>query len=331
MSVNGLNRGYSEELADRLEDRGRRVTRTSFEMARGRRLFDMVATTLRRRHDYEVALIDVFSGPSFVWAEAVAFALRRLGKPYVLTLRGGSLPDFAERWPRRVRHLLRSAVRVTAPSGFLAERLRAYRADIEVLPNAVDVDRYELTIRQRVTPRMVWLRALHEIYNPVLAIDVLARIAQRHADAHLVMVGPDKDGSRRAVEQRATELGVRERVELTGGIAKRDIPPRLAAADIFLNTTNVDNTPLSVLEAMASGLCVVSTSVGGIPYLLQDRQTALLVPPSDADAMAAAVLQLLDDPSLAARLSTQARAAAEARAWTQVLGQWEQLIDDAAM
>ena len=331
MSGSGLNRGYSEELADRLENRGRRVTRTSSELTRARRLYDMVATTLRRRHDYEVAVIDVFSGPSFVWAEAVAFALRRLGKPYVLTLRGGSLPEFAARWPRRVRHLLGGAVAVTAPSGFLAERLRAYRTDIAVLPNAVDVEKYVFTPRQRVTPRMVWLRALHDIYNPVLAIEVLARVAQRHPDAHLVMIGPDKDGSQRAVEQRATELAVRDRVELTGGIAKRDIPPRLAAADIFLNTTNIDNTPLSVLEAMASGLCVVSTAVGGIPYLLRDGETARLVPPADADAMATAVLQLLDDPSLAARLSTQARAAAEERSWTRVLGQWEQLIDDAAL
>ena len=331
MSVNGLNRGYSEELADRLEDRGRRVTRTSFELARGRRLVDMVTTAVRRRHDYEVAVIDVFSGPSFVWAEAVAFALRRLGKPYVLTLRGGSLPDFAARWPRRVRYLLRSAVAVTAPSGFLAERLRVYRPDIEVLPNAVDVDRYVFTSRRRVTPRMVWLRALHAIYNPVLAVEVLARVAQRHPDVRLVMIGPDKDGSQRAVEQRAVELGVRGRLDLAGGIAKRDIPPRLADADIFLNTTNVDNTPLSVLEAMASGLCVVSTNVGGIPYLLQDRETALLVPPGDADAMAAAVLALVDDPSLAARLSTRAHDAAEERSWTNVLPQWEQLIDDAAM
>lgn len=331
VSVHGLNRGYTEELADRLERRGHRVTRTSSELGRARRLLDMLATTFRRRHDYQVAVIDVFSGPSFVWAEAVAFELRRLGKPYVLQLHGGLLPVFAARWPRRVRHLLHSAVAVTSPSGYLAEQLRAYRADIAVVPNAVDVDGYVFTRRARVAPQLVWVRALHEMYNPVLAVEVVSRVAQRYPEARLVMVGPDKDGSQPAVEQRASELAVRDRVDLVGGVAARDIAPRLAAADIFLNTTNADNTPLSVLEAMASGLCIVSTDAGGLPYLLRDRETARLVPPKDAGAMAAAVLELLDDPALAARLSANARAAAEERSWANVLAQWEQLLADSAM
>ena len=140
LSAKGLNRGYSEELADRLEARGHRVVRTSSEIGRARRLLDMLATAWRRRRDYAVALVDVFSGPSFVWAEAVAFELRRLGKPYVLTLRGGSLPEFARRWPRRVRQLLQSAVAVTAPSGFLGRGMRAYREDLMVVPNALELD-----------------------------------------------------------------------------------------------------------------------------------------------------------------------------------------------
>ena len=188
LSVNGLNRGYSEELADRLEARGRRVVRTSSEIGRVRRLLDMITTVWRRRRDYRVALIDVFSGPSFLWAEAVAFELRRLGKPYVLTLRGGSLPEFARRWPRRVRHLLQSAVAVTAPSGFLVDGMRGYRADLTVVPNALELDGYVFTTRERVAPRIVWVRALHAIYNPVLAVEVLARIAAKHPDAHLVMI-----------------------------------------------------------------------------------------------------------------------------------------------
>lgn len=330
LSANGLNRGYAEELADRLDARGHHVVRTSSHVGRGRRLLDMLATTWRRRRDYEVALIDVFSGPSFVWAEAVAFELRRLGKPYVLTLRGGSLPEFARRWPRRVRRLLRRAAAVTAPSGFLVEAMSAYRSDVTIVPNAVEIESYRFTPREHVAPNLVWLRALHAIYNPVLAVEVLARVAASRPAARLTMIGPDKDGSRDAVERRAAQLGVADQLEIVGPIAKRDVPGRLAAADVFLNTTNIDNTPLSVLEAMATGLCVVSTSVGGIPYLLRDGETALLVPPGDPAAMASAVDRILGDPALAARLSVQARRAAEERAWTRVLAQWEHTIDEVA-
>jgi glycosyltransferase involved in cell wall biosynthesis len=100
----------------------------------------------------------------------------------------------------------------------------------------------------------------------------------------------------------------------------------LQRGDLFLNTTNVDNTPVSVLEALACGLCVVSTAVGGIPYLLTDEHDALLVPPEDAPTMAQAVRRVLCQPELAATLSRHGRAKAETFAWPGVLSQWEALF-----
>ncbi len=110
-------RGVCEELAGRLTASGWSVLTTSSKPGRAARLADMLATVWTRRRDYDVAHIDVYSGAAFFWAESVAFALRRLSKPYVLTLHGGALPDFARQWPARTRHLLQSAAAVTAPSG----------------------------------------------------------------------------------------------------------------------------------------------------------------------------------------------------------------------
>jgi glycosyltransferase involved in cell wall biosynthesis len=213
---------------------------------------------------------------------------------------------------------------VIAPSRYLATAMQAHRDGIDVIPNAIEVARYPTRTRDRARPRLVWIRALHAIYNPLLAVDVLARVPE----AHLVMVGPDKDGSRAAVDARARELGVQDRIELPGGVAKRDVPAYLAAGDVFLNTTNIDNTPLSVLEAMAAGMCVVSTSVGGIPYLVEDGETGLLVPPGDAPAMAAAVERVVGEPALAHKLSRNARALAERCDWSLVLSEWEHLLED---
>ena len=84
-----------------------------------------------------------------------------------------------------------------------------------------------------------------------------------------------------AVIREPADLGVSERVEFAGGVAKADVPAALSRGDIFLNTTNVDNTPVSVLEAQAAGLAVVSTNVGGLPFLLEDGKNALLVPPDE--------------------------------------------------
>ena len=124
----------------------------------------------------------------------------------------------------------------------------------------------------------------------------------------------------------AIKLGVSERIEAPGGVPKAEVPERLSAGDIFLNTTNVDNTPISVLEAMASGLCVVSTNVGGMPYLVKHEQDGLLVPPGDAQAMAEAVRRVLTEPGLAANLSANARKKAELFDWPRLMPQWEQML-----
>jgi len=319
------SRSVAEELKPRLERRGWTVVSASSKRGRVARLADMLATTWRFREAYGVAHVDVFSGRSFLWAELVCAELDRLRKPFVLTLRGGSLPGFAKRWPGRVRRLLARARAVTSPSGYLREELARFRSDVEVLPNPVELRDYEFRLRANPTPNLLWLRSFHAIYNPALAPQVLARLTDFPA-ARLTMVGADKDGSRLATERVCAELGLSQRVEFVGVIAKESVPARLARADVFLNTTDVDNTPVTLLEAMASGLCLVSTNVGGIPYLVSHRREAMLVPQRDPGAMAEAVREVLLNPELAASLSRNGRRRAEESDWATVLPRWESLL-----
>jgi glycosyltransferase involved in cell wall biosynthesis len=196
LSASTCTRAVGEELATRLADQGYPVRTTSSRRARVCRLLDMVATVLRYRARYQVAQLDVYSGAAFLYAEVVAGLLRLLRKPYVLTLHGGNLPTFARRWPQRVRQLLQAATVVTTPSPYLQERLRHYRSDIHLLPNAVDVRAYPYRVRERPRARLVWLRAFHRIYNPDLAPAVLARVAAGVGDARLAMIGPNNgDGT----------------------------------------------------------------------------------------------------------------------------------------
>jgi glycosyltransferase involved in cell wall biosynthesis len=320
-------RGVCEDLAEHLTGIGWNVLVTSTKPGRLWRLLDMIATTWGRRRAYELAQVDVFSGLAFFWAEAVCWTLRRAHKPYVLTLHGGNLPAFAQRQPTRVRRLLRSAHVVTTPSRYLLETMCPYRADLRLLPNPLDLSAYEYRAREQPLPRLVWLRAFHEIYNPTLAPKVVAALKPVYPEINLLMIGRDKgDGSFEATKRTAEALSIAERIEMPGGLPKADIPVWLNRGDIFINTTNVDNTPISVLEAMACGICIVSTNVGGIPYLLQHEEDALLVPPNVPEEMARAVSRLLSEPGLATYLTRNARRKVEAFDWRILLPEWHEVL-----
>ena len=331
LSATAGTRSVCENLARQLSASGWTVMTISRRRRTRARLFDVVITVRRTRHRYAVAHVDVYSGLAFLWAEVACWTLRKAGKPYVLTLHGGNLPGFSRRWPARVRHLLASATAVTTPSRYLQEQMRPYRDDLRLLPNPLDVSNYRFRLRAQPRPCLVWLRAFHEIYNPSLAPRVVALLAKEFPDINLIMVGPDKgDGSLQAMRQVAKELGVAHHIDLPGGVPHEQVPIWMNKGDIFLNTTNVDNMPVSVLEAMACGLCVISTSVGGIPYLLEHEQDALLIPRDDSVAMAAAVRRVLTQPGFAERLSRRARTRAEQFGWSAVLPQWELLLNAVA-
>jgi glycosyltransferase involved in cell wall biosynthesis len=320
-------RAVVEELAVRLAESGWQVVTTSPQMGRISRMVDMVRTVWGRRSDYDVAQIDVFSGLSFVWAEVVAWLLRRLNKPYMLILRGGNLPPFAARWPGRVRRLLNSTPAVYTPSFYILESMRAYCPHLERLANPLKLDAYPYTHRAAAQPKLAWLRAFHEIYDPAMAVKAVAALAAEFPDVALTMIGPDKgDGTLQAMQATADQLGVSERVTITGPVPKPEVPGRLAPHDIFINTTTAESFGVSVMEAAALGQCIVTTNVGELPYLWQDGENALLVDSGDAAAMADAIGRIVRDPALAAQLSAGARANAAQYNWTTILPQWESIL-----
>jgi glycosyltransferase involved in cell wall biosynthesis len=317
----------THDLAKRLQRHGYESTSASRFRSGILGSAHLLSTALLRRRKYDVAVVDLYSGRAFLWGEALATLLTALGCPFIIALHGGALPDFARGHGERVRACLRKAAAVLTPSRYLLEQMRPYRSDLFLLPNAIDVDIYRFTARQAPQPLLLWLRAFHETYNPSLVPRALALLEQDFPDIHMNMVGPDKgDGSLQRMQKLAASLHVLNRITIHGAIPKSEVANWLNRGDIFLNTTNVDNTPVSVLEAMACGLCVVSTSVGGIPYLLEHEQDSLLVPPDNPEAMAAAVGRILTEPGLAEHLSRNARRKVEQFDWSLILPQWEKLL-----
>jgi glycosyltransferase involved in cell wall biosynthesis len=165
-----------------------------------------------------------------------------------------------------------------------------------VIPNAVDVDAAPRARHDGDPPRIVAVGRLASPKDPWTLVRALARVRASPYSALIVGDGPDQSG----VEAEVRELGLESAVELCG--ARRDVPDLLARSDVFALASRSEGGPISILEAMAAGLAVVASDVGGVSELVVDGTTGLLVPPADPDALAAALDRLLADPELRRRL-----------------------------
>lgn len=289
------------------------------------RIVDIIKTLLLQRRQIDLQCLQVFSGPSFVSADIASLVGKLLGHPVVMVLRGGGLPEFIARHPRWASRVLRRADALIAPSAFLARAVKRTGFNVQVIPNVINLDQYPYRHRQVIQPRLFWMRSFHRIYNPMMAIRVLAQVKEKVPDACLVMGGQDK-GLEVQVKRLARQVGLESAVRFAGFL---DMPAKIRegnSADIYLNTNHVDNMPVSVVEACAMGLPVVATAVGGVPDLLTHEDTGLLVPDNDEKAMGAAILRLLDDPTLTGKLSTNGRLLATRSSREVVLQQWRQVF-----
>lgn len=325
----GRHPGYvttqGEVLAELFRAEGYPVRLTSSRIGRAARATDTVSCLVRWRRSVDVAVISVFSGGAFHLADLYSRVTVGLGLPTVLWLHGGDLPALIDADPARARRVLERGQRIVAPSRYLARACEPLALPVTVIPNVVDLDHVRFALREGIEPRLLWMRTFHELYNPCLALEAFAEVRRRWPDATLTMAGQDA-GLLEATKARATALGLDAAVTFPGFVSPPDKAALFARHDVFLNTNRVDNAPVSVIEAAAFGLPVVATAVGGLPDLLVDEESALLVPDGDADAMAQAVTRLVDDPELAARLSRNGREVAERSAWPAVRDAWLDLV-----
>ncbi|MBZ0115119.1 MAG: glycosyltransferase family 4 protein [Thermoanaerobaculia bacterium] len=315
----------SAELAERLSLSGWATRTTSHRRSAPLRLIEIASDILQYRNHYAVAHVDLFSGRAFHLAEVATRLLQSLGKPMVVTLHGGALPAFAEAEPKRLAKVLKRAKAVVAPSSYLARAMDSLETKVSIIPNGIDVSRYVYEFRPAVQPKIVWLRALADTYDPLLAVEILHAMTVARPSTNLRMYGPDK-GFGRVVQERLIALGHDPREVLCGAVPKARVPDVLGDAQLFLNTPRIDNTPVSLLEAMASGLPIVSSAVGGIPSLIDHDVDGYLVSSRDPAAFCAGLLDLTHEPTRARRLAEQARRKVESFDWSEVVPQWDHLF-----
>jgi glycosyltransferase involved in cell wall biosynthesis len=250
--------------------------------------------------------------PDVVHAHALHQAARlRIGAiPVVINLPGE--PN------RRYRADLQHADRLVA-DGWAADHLSAQLGQpIERIPKGVDADRFRpdgQAVRDalHLTDRrvVVAVSRLVPIKNVRLLIDAVAIVRARVPGTHLLIVGEGPAGA--SLRSRATELDLADSVTFAGSVPHAQTPGFYRAADVFALSSDFDNSPNAVLEAMACGLPVVATDVGGVRDFVAEPSGGILVPPGDAAALARALERYLvhPDAARAAGAYNRAKVAAE--------------------
>lgn len=319
------NLSYSAVLGPLLEQGGYEVHYTSNKTNKVLRLLDMLWTTLRFRKKTDLVLIDTYSTQNFYYAVLVSQLCRLLKLPYVPILHGGNLPNRLENLPKLSKRLFKNAYANVSPSLYLKERFeKAGYQNVVYIPNTINLENYPQHHKTYDTPQLLWVRSFSEIYNPTLAVKVLHELRQRGYDASLCMVGPDTDGSLAEVKALAERLNLS--VNFTGKLTKTEWIALSKDYNVFINTTNFDNMPVSVIEAMALGLPVVSTNVGGMRYLMKDGVEGILVVPNDKIAMTDAICSLFKDVQRTEMMVTKAREKVEGFDWKQIKSLWEEVL-----
>lgn len=325
LSGKGRNITSIDTLSENLEGEGFTVYTASSKKNQIVRLFDMLFSILKYKGQIELVLIDTYSTKGFWFAYLSGRLCYLLGLNYIPILHGGDLPKRLKNSPKLSEQLFANAKVNVAPSAYLMHYFKkAGFTNLRYIPNTIEIKNYPYKERRALEPKLLWVRAFAEIYNPMLALKLLEALLKKYPKAKLSMVGPFKDQSIVTCKAYAEEKQLP--VNFTGGMPKAKWLAYAKDFDVFINTTNVDNTPVSVMEAMALGLPVVSTNVGGIPFLLEDNKDAILVPPKDTKAITDAIKKLLENQDLAHSISKQARKKAESFDWDVVKHQWEEVL-----
>lgn len=326
VSGHGKTATTIETLGKLLQNEGYEIRLTSDKKNKILRMLDMLWTVFKYRKKASKVLIDTYSTSNFYYAYLVSKLCIFLKIKHIPILHGGNLEERLKNSVSKSKTIFQNAEVNVCPSLFLKTKFESHGySNLIHIPNNIELEDYPFTIRKKVEAKLLWVRSFAEIYNPTMAIYVANTLKAKGLVVELCMIGPEKDDSFAKAKSLAKELNVE--VTFTGKLSKNDWISRSKNYDIFINTTNFDNTPVSLIEAMALGMPIVSTNVGGIPFLIEDTKDGLLVESTNVDEMVAAIESLINSSELVQKLTQQAKQKASSFDWEVVKKQWKKLLD----
>lgn len=311
--VGGIS-GQVELLQKHLREEGHSAEIFSTKASMLRRLLlplDLISVANR----YDALHIHCCSGWGFLPAVMGVTAGRWLKKRIVLTYHGGGGENFFDKHPRLVHHFLTHTDTNIVLSGFLAKIFEKHIIPYVVIPNIIELDENQYRLRDTIKPQFICSRAHEPLYNIPCILKAFQKVLTELPKATLTLVGTGSQHEQ--LVNMTKEMGLKN-VTFTGRVDNTEIYTYLDHADIMLSAPKVDNMPVSLLEAMNAGLLVISSRVGGVPYMVQDRSNGLLFESNDSEQLAELMLWAIENQSHSKEMITKAHQEVVRYRWESV-------------
>lgn len=265
--------------------------------------------------EYDVFHIHTCSGYGFISAVIGIIVGKLLKKRLVLTYHGGGGEKFFARHTRLVRHyLLKTDVNIVL-SGFIGSAFERFGIPCQEIPNIIELDAARFKKREEIRPSFISIRTLSPLYNIECIIKAFAVVKSKLPTATLTIVS---DGpSRMSLENMVSDLCLKD-VTFVGRVDNSKIYGLLDEADIMVSSPLIDNMPVSVLEGMNAGLLVISSNVGGVPFMIENGVNGLLFPSNDIDALAERMVEAVANQEVSKRMIEVANQTLEKYSWKSV-------------
>lgn len=327
LSSEKTNQSAIQTLGRLLEAEGYELRYASHFNNKVLRFFHMLWSCLKHSKWADAVLIDTYSTQNFYFALGCSQLCRLIGLPYFPILHGGDLPTRLKKSPKSSCLIFQNSEKNISPSLYLKHEFEAKGfSNMLHIPNSIEIENYPFKHKEYQSIKLLWVRSFSKIYNPEMAVYVLKQLLDIGYKAELCMIGPDAGGYLNKVKQLASDLEVK--VEFTGKLTKQEWIKKSAYHNIFINTTNFDNAPVSLMEAMALGFPVVSTNAGGLPFLIEDGKGGFLVGKNDTQAMVNKIVEIFENQKVRMLVTTNARKKAESFDWQVVKQQWQSVFNE---
>jgi glycosyltransferase involved in cell wall biosynthesis len=246
-------------------------------------------------------------------------------KRVILNYHSGELEDHIVNWKRTAFPTMKKFDSIVVPSQFLVDVFAKYGLKATAIYNFIESDKFKFRERETLQPIFLSNRNFEVHYNVSCVIRAFSLIQQRYPKAHLTIAGFGTEES--TLKKLVSGLNLKN-VEFVGKVSNEEMPKLYDNADIYLNSSIVDNMPLSIIEAFSAGTAVVSSKTGGIPYILEDGKTGLLVEMNDCEKLAERAMFLLENQDFAKKMIANARQEVVKYSWENVQDQWIKFYSD---